>query len=151
MRSRPLCLWNQRLGASHQSEPDSSNAATCGRSLFRSEASGFDSTSQDASDTDKSGGATPLRGTPFARMGSLALIEPWHNSIEDRSMTRAILAFALAVIASASAADPPAQPKLPLPNATPSAVKFSKVIGWPDGKMPAAPSGFTVTLFADGF
>jgi glucose/arabinose dehydrogenase len=84
-------------------------------------------------------------------MGSLALIEPWHNSIEDRSMTRAILAFALAVIASASAADPPAQPKLPLPNATPSAVKFSKVIGWPDGKMPAAPSGFTVTLFADGF
>jgi hypothetical protein len=37
---------------------------------------------------------------------------------------------------------------LPPPNATGSAKNFSKVIGWPDGKMPTAPSGFVVTRFA---
>lgn len=38
--------------------------------------------------------------------------------------------------------------RLPEPFATKSSVKFSKVIGWKDGKMPVAPSGFTVTKFA---
>jgi glucose/arabinose dehydrogenase len=37
---------------------------------------------------------------------------------------------------------------LPAPFATPSASKRSKVVGWKD-KMPVAPEGFTVTLFAD--
>ena len=41
-------------------------------------------------------------------------------------------------------------PKLPPPNATRSATKFAKVIGWPDGKRPVAPPGFTVNLYADG-
>jgi glucose/arabinose dehydrogenase len=40
---------------------------------------------------------------------------------------------------------------LPAPFATASAKKFSKVIGWKDGKTPVAPEGFTVTKFADGF
>lgn len=40
---------------------------------------------------------------------------------------------------------------LPPPNATKSAVNFSKVIGWPAGKTPLAPSGFVVTKFADLF
>jgi len=40
-------------------------------------------------------------------------------------------------------------PKLPPPNATPSAIHFSKVIGWPEGKTPVAPPGFKVTLYAD--
>lgn len=38
---------------------------------------------------------------------------------------------------------------LPAPYATESAVGFSKVIGWPKGKTPVAPQGFTVSKFAD--
>lgn len=37
---------------------------------------------------------------------------------------------------------------LPEPNTDASKTKFSKVIGWPDGKTPVAPAGFTVTKFA---
>ena len=65
-------------------------------------------------------------------------------------MSPVALALALSVVATASTADPPAPPKLPPPNATPSAVKFPRVIGWPAGKTPTAPPGFTVTLYADG-
>ncbi|GEO08150.1 PQQ-dependent sugar dehydrogenase [Segetibacter aerophilus] len=38
---------------------------------------------------------------------------------------------------------------LPAPFATPSKTKFSNVIGWPEGKTPIAPEGFTVTKFAE--
>ncbi|MBC7889883.1 MAG: sorbosone dehydrogenase family protein [Ferruginibacter sp.] len=38
---------------------------------------------------------------------------------------------------------------LPPPYATKSNTNFSKVIGWPAGKTPIAPAGFTVTKFAD--
>jgi len=37
---------------------------------------------------------------------------------------------------------------LPAPYETKSALHFSNVVGWPDGKTPQAPSGFTVTEFA---
>jgi glucose/arabinose dehydrogenase len=37
---------------------------------------------------------------------------------------------------------------LPPPYATPSATKFPKVIGWPAGKTPVAPTGFAVDLLA---
>ncbi|MGE6353794.1 PQQ-dependent sugar dehydrogenase [Flavobacterium sp. NPDC079362] len=40
---------------------------------------------------------------------------------------------------------------LPPPYATESKTNNSKVIGWPEGKTPIAPEGFTVTKFADGF
>jgi len=40
---------------------------------------------------------------------------------------------------------------LPPPYATESKSNNSKVIGWPEGKTPKAPEGFTVTKFADGF
>jgi glucose/arabinose dehydrogenase len=40
---------------------------------------------------------------------------------------------------------------LPPPFATESKTNNSKVIGWPEGKTPTAPEGFTVTKFADGF
>ncbi|QVL34951.1 sorbosone dehydrogenase family protein [Telmatocola sphagniphila] len=40
-------------------------------------------------------------------------------------------------------------PSLPKPFATPSVTKHPKVIGWPEGKMPKAPEGFEVSLFAD--
>jgi glucose/arabinose dehydrogenase len=39
---------------------------------------------------------------------------------------------------------------LPAPFASESKTKFSKVVGWPAGKTPVAPSGFYVTKFADG-
>src|ERR1700712_2339578 len=39
---------------------------------------------------------------------------------------------------------------LPAPYATPSVSGFSEVIGWPEGKTPVAPDGFTVTRFASG-
>ncbi|MDQ3048542.1 MAG: sorbosone dehydrogenase family protein [Bacteroidota bacterium] len=40
---------------------------------------------------------------------------------------------------------------LPKPYETRSAINFSEVIGWPEGKTPVAPEGFVVTKFADGF
>jgi glucose/arabinose dehydrogenase len=37
---------------------------------------------------------------------------------------------------------------LPAPYATPSATKFSKVVGWPSAKTPIAPNGFSVDVLA---
>lgn len=39
---------------------------------------------------------------------------------------------------------------LPKPDEKSSVKNYSKVIGWPAGKMPVAPQGFTVSKFADG-
>ncbi|GGH13366.1 PQQ-dependent sugar dehydrogenase [Mucilaginibacter phyllosphaerae] len=39
--------------------------------------------------------------------------------------------------------------KLPAPYQTKSVSNYCKVIGWPAGKTPVAPAGFTVSLFAD--
>lgn len=44
---------------------------------------------------------------------------------------------------------PAEQLKLPAPFATPSVRNTSKVIGWPQGKMPMPAPGFEVSLFAD--
>jgi glucose/arabinose dehydrogenase len=44
-----------------------------------------------------------------------------------------------------------AQDSLPRPYATRSAMNFSNVIGWKDGKTPIAPKGFKVTKYADAF
>jgi glucose/arabinose dehydrogenase len=44
-----------------------------------------------------------------------------------------------------------APPDLPAPLATPSVTKHPKVVGWPDGKTPTAPAGFTVSLYAKDF
>lgn len=40
---------------------------------------------------------------------------------------------------------------LPEPYATPVMNNFSKVLGWPEGRTPTAPAGFTVSRFADSF
>lgn len=45
--------------------------------------------------------------------------------------------------------DTTAKPVLPAPDTNASKNKFSKVIGWPEGKVPVAPEGFTVTKFAE--
>ncbi|TSD63513.1 sorbosone dehydrogenase family protein [Inquilinus sp. KBS0705] len=42
------------------------------------------------------------------------------------------------------------QVNLPAPYQTKSARNYCKVIGWPKGKTPVAPQGFTVSLFGDG-
>ena len=44
---------------------------------------------------------------------------------------------------------PADQLQMPAPFATPSARNNSKVIGWPQGKMPTPAPGFEVALFAD--
>jgi glucose/arabinose dehydrogenase len=43
-----------------------------------------------------------------------------------------------------------ANPKLPQPDQAASAEKFSRIIGWPEGRAPIAPEGFRVTPFARG-
>ena len=55
----------------------------------------------------------------------------------------------LILAAPAFSEQPPGEVDLPKPFATKSAQKFSKVIGWPEGKTPTAPSGFEVTRFVD--
>lgn len=40
---------------------------------------------------------------------------------------------------------------LPAPYATPSINNFGKVLGWPEGRTPVAPAGFTVKKFAGDF
>jgi glucose/arabinose dehydrogenase len=62
---------------------------------------------------------------------------------------RALVGLTLAATAGAQCAAA-AAPGLPPPFATPSAVNFSKLIDWPEGKTPEAPRGFTVSLYADG-
>lgn len=42
------------------------------------------------------------------------------------------------------------QQKDQLPEPSASHMKFSKVIGWPEGRTPLAPEGFTVSRFAEG-
>ncbi|HEX7905497.1 MAG TPA: sorbosone dehydrogenase family protein [Chitinophagaceae bacterium] len=51
---------------------------------------------------------------------------------------------------SSSSTNVAEQTTLPAPYATKSVVKECKVIGWPAGKTPVAPKGFSVTLFASG-
>ncbi len=44
-----------------------------------------------------------------------------------------------------------ARPMLPAPDTTSSATRLSTVLPWPAGRTPAAPPGFEVSLYADGF
>ncbi len=52
-------------------------------------------------------------------------------------------------VAYAPGTGPADQLQLPAPFATPSVRNQSKVIGWPEGKMPKPAAGFEVSLFAD--
>lgn len=78
-----------------------------------------------------------------------------------RAPLSSMLAVAAAFALSFATADGPSkvsyapgtgpvdQLQLPAPFATPSARNTSKVIGWPQGRMPKAAPGFEVSLFAD--
>jgi glucose/arabinose dehydrogenase len=52
---------------------------------------------------------------------------------------------------SLATVDSTRQLNLPQPDTNAAKTKFSKVIGWPEGKTPVAPAGFTVTKYASGF
>jgi len=57
--------------------------------------------------------------------------------------------IALGILTSFGVAAQGEKVDLPEPYATPSTSKNSKVIGWPEGKAPTAPAGFTVTRYAE--
>lgn len=57
---------------------------------------------------------------------------------------------AAAAARAAEAASAPSKPSLPAPFATPSTVRMSVVVGWPQGAKPKAPEGFGVVAFARG-
>src|SRR5689334_10808980 len=59
-----------------------------------------------------------------------------------RTIKNALIAAALFTTAYSHAQD------LPEPYATTPTKRSSKVIGWPEGKTPVAPPGFTVTRYA---
>src|ERR671924_1795806 len=82
------------------------------------------------------------------------MARPYH--VQIRLMI--VLAFVLSCGASTQTDSPGSQPmmgigpseklKLPAPFATPSVRNTSKVIGWPQGRMPTAAPGFEVSLYA---
>lgn len=59
--------------------------------------------------------------------------------------------IALLLLPFLMTAQKPAKKKLPAPYATKSITNYSNVVGWKDGAMPVAPTGFTVTKYAEGF
>ena len=65
-----------------------------------------------------------------------------------------VVLAALSVGAVSLAAHGPAgyglRPTLPAPDTTPRATRLARVVGWPTGATPRAPSGFSVTLWAAG-
>jgi glucose/arabinose dehydrogenase len=73
-------------------------------------------------------------------------------------LSAAAAAAGVALPAAIAIAQPPVSempgigpaPKLPAPHHSPSAVNFSHVIGWPEGRGPAAPEGFEVAVFGAG-
>ena len=74
-------------------------------------------------------------------------MQPCHIEKTLRCTLIALLTSASAIAQSAKTI---AQPKV-LPPPGKSVKNFSKVKGWDDGRTPAAPAGFTVSLYADGF
>jgi glucose/arabinose dehydrogenase len=73
-------------------------------------------------------------------------------------LSAALVAIAATLSAAVAIAQPPISetpgvgpaPKLPEPHHSPSAVNFPRVIGWPEGRGPAAPEGFEVEAFGAG-
>jgi glucose/arabinose dehydrogenase len=60
------------------------------------------------------------------------------------------VAFAIAQEAISQMPGVGPAPKLPEPDESSSAINFSRVIGWPEGRSPAAPAGFEVNAFGTG-
>lgn len=62
-----------------------------------------------------------------------------------------LLFFTCTIITDVQSQDTIHKAQLPQPYATPSVRKSSRAIGWPQGKTPVVPNGFTITKYADGF
>lgn len=77
------------------------------------------------------------------------------NHIKMKCLTLIVATFLVVGFAGAQKKiivkkpEPKKKIELPEPFATESVKRNSKVIGWPEGKMPVAPAGFVVTKFAD--
>jgi glucose/arabinose dehydrogenase len=69
-----------------------------------------------------------------------------NNSILRVPLLGGLLASALCLLGAGVV--PAKAPELPPPHATKSVRNFSRVVGWPQGKTPVAPPGFTVSKFA---
>jgi glucose/arabinose dehydrogenase len=70
-----------------------------------------------------------------------------HSANLSRTLVLASIATGLTAVTVSGAFDQAPDVKLTPPFATPSAVNFATVIGWPQGTTPRAPSGFRVDLF----
>jgi glucose/arabinose dehydrogenase len=75
----------------------------------------------------------------------LFVLAPLAIACNSNNNTQNSPADSLATVDSAEKTD------LPAPDTNAAKNKFSKVIGWPEGKTPIAPEGFTVTKYAAGF
>ena len=67
-----------------------------------------------------------------------------------RCMKALVILAALAAFPVAAQETVGPSPTLPPPNATPSAVNFSTVVGWPEGRTPTVAEGFEVARYAGG-
>jgi glucose/arabinose dehydrogenase len=75
-----------------------------------------------------------------------------------RVMTSLIVLFAVFALTGPVLAQRPSvempgmgpNPRLPQPDRAASVAKFSRIVGWPEGRTPTAPEGFRVTAFASG-
>ncbi len=62
-----------------------------------------------------------------------------------------VFIYIISFFCAAANAQRKAADTLPEPYATKSATNYSKSLGWENGNMPKAPTGFKVTRYADGF
>lgn len=69
----------------------------------------------------------------------------WHRMLDGSLsiLTTATLGYGAAL------AQPSVSPNLPPPDTTNPPVNYPVVVGWPTGRMPIAPNGFTVSLYAE--
>ena len=67
-----------------------------------------------------------------------------------RCMKALVILAALAAFPVAAQETVGPSPTLPSPNATPSAVNFSTVVGWLEGRTPTVAEGFEVARYAGG-
>ena len=95
-----------------------------------------------------------IPATLFAVWGVLLFVSSLLGCAADRGARSISLATGGRTTEVAPAEVYPAgygpNPMLPEPFATPQASRWPKVIGWPAGRAPSTPAGFTVSLYADG-
>jgi glucose/arabinose dehydrogenase len=72
-----------------------------------------------------------------------------NNTLYSLTFIAAFCICLFGTMLSAIAELPLGTPALPPPFATPSMSRSAKVIGWPKGKVPTAPTGFEVKLYAE--